>query len=76
MISYDYLVFMVQVSLDVPKLRRAKQIGKRHTERVRVFKIQRTVSIMNTTSHGDLILSSPAFFLRSAGDCASGRRQI
>jgi hypothetical protein len=32
MISYDYLVFMVQRSLDVPKLRRAKQIGKRHTE--------------------------------------------
>jgi hypothetical protein len=32
MISYDCLVFMVQPSLDVPKLRRAKQIGKGHTE--------------------------------------------
>jgi len=32
MISYDYLVFMVQRYLDVSKLRRAKQIGKRHKE--------------------------------------------
>jgi hypothetical protein len=32
MISYDHLVFMVQRYLDVPKLKRAKQIGKRHTE--------------------------------------------
>jgi len=32
MISYDYLVFMFQRYLDVPKLKRAKQIGKRNTE--------------------------------------------